>query len=307
MNEALALSTAKSREIIKDFNSKETVFPVHKQLEPFIFSYLHGKIDFSFIEKFAARPIPTGNIVMILRFGSDITLYDQHFKNPKKYSFFVVGVQTLHKLSYLHTPENVDNLIISFKPGGFSRIFNRSAFDLADKIVDLSELVPPGFMGEIKNLTTLESIEERIERLNTVLLNLLERSTYNTSKNHIEVLDQIHKSQGNISLNDICKNLGITLRTIERSFRVNVGISPKEYIRIIRFNHIFQYLLEHRFEGWQEVIHRFGYFDQSHFIRDFKAVTGHTPGEFINFTEHGMIFLDRYQLVFRLENLKVRL
>lgn len=306
MEQDIQIATVKGREMLNSFYSKEKVFPVHKQLEPFIFSYLHGKIDFPFIEKFVARPIPTGNIVMILRFGSEITLYDQHFKNPEKYSFFVVGVQTLNKLCYLHTPENVDNLIISFRPGGFSRIFNCSAFELANKNVDLNKLVSREVMERINCLTTIKSLGERIDYLNGVLLELLDKSSYTFGKNHIEVIDYINKSQGNISLPDICENLGITLRTIERSFQVNVGISPKEYIRIIRFNHIFQYLLEHRFEGWQEVIHRFGYFDQSHFIRDFKAVTGHTPGEFIHFTEHGMIFLDRYQLVYRLENLKVR-
>ena len=51
---------------------------------------------------------------------------------------------------------------------------------------------------------------------------------------------------------------------------------------------------------------QYGYFDQSHFIHDFKAVTGFTPGEFIAFHEHGMIFLDRFQLVYRIEDIMHR-
>ncbi|MBN2813933.1 MAG: AraC family transcriptional regulator [Bacteroidales bacterium] len=303
MKKELQLSSVKGREMLEYFNSKELIFPVHKQLDPFIFSYLHGKINFPFIDKFVSRPIPTGCIVMFIHFGSEVVLYDHHFKNPKRYSCFIVGVQALNKLFYLHAPGNVENLIIAFKPGGFSRIFNCSAFSIMNRVVEIENLLEPDMKGTLKEIATTSDIEARISKLNEFLLDLLSKSSYNTRKNHLEVLDMIHRNYGNVNLQEICENLNITLRTMQRSFQVNVGISPKEYIRIVRFNNVFQYLLDDRFEDWQDIVYRFGYYDQSHFIHDFKLVTGYTPQKFIDFQQHGAIYLDRFQVVRKISDL----
>lgn len=170
----------------------------------------------------------------------------------------------------------------------------------------LDKLLSIENIASIYEISRTTDVENRLSKLTVLLTRLLEQSTFSTRKNHLETLDLIHQKKGNIGLNEISNILGVSLRTLERSFQINVGISPKEYIRIIRFNYIFEYLLQHSFEGWQEITHQFGYYDQSHFIRDFKAITGYTPGEFIHYTEHGMIFLDRYQIVYQLENLKNR-
>lgn len=287
--------------------AKTNFFPVDEKLGSYIFPFLHGIIDHPFIKNFISRPMPTGYLAMFIHFGSEIELFNHSLKEPKIHNCFITGVQTLNKLSYLHVSKKIDNLIIPFKPGGFSRIFNRSAFDLLNRVVDLDALVPTDVMDMVRNLTQTKAIEERIAKLNDLLIFLLENSTFKSRKNHIEVLEYIHQSNGNISLNTIGEIVQVSPRTIERSFLINVGISPKEYIRIVRFNNIFKFLLENRFEDWQDIVHQFGYFDQSHFIHDFKAVTGFTPSGFLEFREHGMIYLDRFQIVYRLEDLRLRI
>ncbi|MFO7657860.1 MAG: helix-turn-helix transcriptional regulator [Bacteroidales bacterium] len=286
--------------------AKTNFFPVPEKLDSCIFPFLYGIIDHPRIKDFVSRPLPTGYLAMFIHFGSEIELFNHSFKEPKTHNCFITGVHTLNKLSYLHASKKIENLVITFKPGGFSRIFNRSAFDLLNRVVDLDELVSSDVMNKLHNLTQTAAIEERIAKLNDLLIFLLENSTFSSRKSHIEVLEYIHQSNGNISLNDIGEITQVTPRTIERSFQVNVGISPKEYIRIVRFNSIFRFLLENRFEDWSDIVHRFGYFDQSHFIHDFKAVTGFTPGGFLAFREHGMIYLDRFQIVYQIEDLRLR-
>jgi transcriptional regulator GlxA family with amidase domain len=75
------------------------------------------------------------------------------------------------------------------------------------------------------------------------------------------------------------KDFFITERQLERLFKKYIGLSPKFYSRIIRFNHIFQLVKEKRI-SWLEITHLSGYFDQSHFIRDFKAFTGEEPSQY---------------------------
>lgn len=62
-------------------------------------------------------------------------------------------------------------------------------------------------------------------------------------------------------------------------------------------------MLENNLEDWQDIVYRFGYYDQSHFIHDFKSVTGYTPRKFIDFRQHGAIYLDRFQVVRKVSDL----
>ena len=59
-----------------------------------------------------------------------------------------------------------------------------------------------------------------------------------------------------------------------------VGISPKLYQRIMRFNMALQYIRRNKCCcNWSEVASRFGYYDQTHFIKEFKLFYGKTPAE----------------------------
>jgi AraC-like DNA-binding protein len=73
--------------------------------------------------------------------------------------------------------------------------------------------------------------------------------------------------------------LGCDLRTLQRLFRAYVGVSPKWVIQRYRLHEAAQQLADGAVAGMTELALRLGYFDQAHFIRDFKAVVGRAPGE----------------------------
>jgi AraC-like DNA-binding protein len=68
-------------------------------------------------------------------------------------------------------------------------------------------------------------------------------------------------------------------RQLLNQFRQQVGLSPKLYARIIRLNYIFQLMMEKK-EKWSLLAYEAAYFDQAHFIRDFKTFTGDNPGQY---------------------------
>ncbi len=295
----------KTQSITEVFSGGTCQFDTPGILEPYIFNYLHGVIEHSQIQSLASRPVPTGNIVMFVHSGSPVEIYDNHFKLLNSYSQFITGVHTLDHLTYIRTHGRIDNLVITFKPGGFYRIFNCPAFKLTNRVTDLKEIVPADMMQSINSLKDHATIEGKISVLNDFFYGLLRsNNNKNAGDTYPEVLDLIHLSQGNITLQDICEKLGKSARSIQRSFRMCVGVTPREYIRIIRFNFILQSLFEKRFNGWQEVLHSFGYYDQAHFIHDFKSLTGYTPGKFVSFRQHGTIYLDRFQIVRRVSDIE---
>jgi AraC-like DNA-binding protein len=83
-----------------------------------------------------------------------------------------------------------------------------------------------------------------------------------------------------VTMASVCKELGIGERYLQRLFQNYIGVSPKFFARIVRFSYIFQ-LIKDESPTWADVVYEAGYYDQSHFIRNFKAFTGEDPGKYI--------------------------
>lgn len=92
---------------------------------------------------------------------------------------------------------------------------------------------------------------------------------------------RLRMERGVIPIQDLADAAGLSLRHFQRRFRQLTGLNPKHYARICRIGHAV-----HRKElepeaPWTALAHEAGYSDQSHFIRDFKALTGTRPSEFL--------------------------
>lgn len=84
-----------------------------------------------------------------------------------------------------------------------------------------------------------------------------------------------------LSIKEICRQTGYSLSTLERHMKKIVGINPKQLHRIIRFNQAIQFINQSRSHHiWPHIAHRFGYYDQTHFIKEFKHFNGQTPVEY---------------------------
>ncbi|NNC45774.1 MAG: AraC family transcriptional regulator, partial [Winogradskyella sp.] len=82
-------------------------------------------------------------------------------------------------------------------------------------------------------------------------------------------------------IKDLPSRLCISKRQLEREFKEKIGISPKHYLRITRINEVIRLLNEKQVFDLTSITYHCGYFDQSHFIKDFKRITGQKPTIFI--------------------------
>jgi AraC-like DNA-binding protein len=96
----------------------------------------------------------------------------------------------------------------------------------------------------------------------------------------------IIESKGEIAVQNILKTVNISERSLERYFKAHIGLSPKFYSRIIRFSNIFN-LIETKDFNWSDITFLAGFYDQSHFIKNFKEFTGEEPSKY-GFTEENM-------------------
>jgi transcriptional regulator GlxA family with amidase domain len=87
----------------------------------------------------------------------------------------------------------------------------------------------------------------------------------------------INQSCGNIRIKDLQKHCKMSERTLERSFKEQLGVSPKEYARLIRFKSTLQHLLAHPDTNLAALAYNFGYADQSHLNKDFQHFVAANP------------------------------
>lgn len=90
------------------------------------------------------------------------------------------------------------------------------------------------------------------------------------------------RSAGSISIEQLAEDTGYTARYIDRCFRNETGLSPKQLAKIVRFQAAVSALNQnqHKERSLTEIAADLGYFDQSHFVHDFKAYTGLTPKKY---------------------------
>jgi AraC-like DNA-binding protein len=91
----------------------------------------------------------------------------------------------------------------------------------------------------------------------------------------------LFQQKGAMDISELAYYSNLSVRTLERKFEETVGFSPKAFARIVRFDHIKDELILHPSLGLTDLAYRYGYFDQAHFIQDFKQFTGKTPSAFV--------------------------
>jgi AraC-like DNA-binding protein len=89
----------------------------------------------------------------------------------------------------------------------------------------------------------------------------------------------IFSTQGKISIGEICDQTKTGERQLERLFNKYIGLTPKFYCRVIRFSHIFK-VIENKKFSWTDLGLEAGFYDQPHFIRNFKAFSGEDPSKY---------------------------
>jgi AraC-like DNA-binding protein len=167
---------------------------------------------------------------------------------------------------------------VRFSPVGFRALFGIPARLLRDQAME-AELVLGREIIEMHEQiaaaepTEWESIAERY---------LLKRARIlDASAEHCiaaQAATSMQRSRGMMAVAGIAAVSSVSTRHLERVFQEQIGVSPKLFARLLRLDHALK--LAGPGSNWAEVASLCGYFDQSHLVRDFRAMTGATPTEF---------------------------
>jgi transcriptional regulator GlxA family with amidase domain len=130
-----------------------------------------------------------------------------------------------------------------------------------------------------EKIMTANSNEQRAQILSACLVNRLHKVKDDNTAMQALVKSMIHHN-GPVSVNNLASQCCLSVRQFERRFKEYAGFSPKLFSRIIRFQSVFNELSGKQ-SSLSEVAYACGYYDQSHFIQDFREFSGYNPREFL--------------------------
>ena len=173
----------------------------------------------------------------------------------------------------------IDVLTIQFRPAGFHRLFRIPMDEFADQAFDAQLVIGPKFRDFEEKLACASCFEERSCVASTFLLECLtERSGGDAVA---AVANPFLSERGVLGIADAAAEVGLSVRQFERRFSEQVGVPPKLYARIVRFNAALEAKKNAPRRLWTDIAHDFGYYDQMHMVRDFGDFTGENPTAFI--------------------------
>lgn len=124
------------------------------------------------------------------------------------------------------------------------------------------------------------NVAEKFRMLSEILLMYYENKRDSLDFEIRDAIQYIIETKGQMAVASITKKTHLNLRTFERRFKKETGLSPKRFAQIIQFSSSLQQLTVKDFTKLTDIVYENGFADQSHFIRVFKAFTGKTPGSF---------------------------
>ena len=200
-----------------------------------------------------------GNKPKAVCYGSPLEVHDSGYIDGLENGSEIFGVRFL--------PNNI------VMPGGYG------IFEFTNNKVDLSQIIDNS--SEIIDLICeSDDFNTQVSIFLKYYLSELQKLYTMTTKNHITcyMIDEIIKSKGAIRIEKLSENVGYSPRYINKIFNENLGMSPKMFCKIMRFQGILSELT--RKQKLTDIADIMGFFDQSHLAKEFKQFIGITPKRF---------------------------
>ena len=153
----------------------------------------------------------------------------------------------------------------------------RSFYGIDPQSINDDCYIPDNTQEVLNSLRSSATIDECMELIKTYLLNHFEKKKDNLDFEIRRALEIIIAGNGTENIGQIAKELDFNIRTFERRFLTETGLSPKQFAKIIQFQTSLQQLNSKDYNKLSDIVYENGFSDQSHFIRVFKAFTGKTP------------------------------
>jgi AraC-like DNA-binding protein len=224
------------------------------------------------------RIAPTGTMELVFNLGDD-ELGFYAAERPGKCNAFSGAVFSGAHARPLFVETRQHVIGVHFRPGGAFRFLGVPASEIAGTHADLEAIWGRTTQGLRERICAAVNPAGRFRVLEEALLARLE----NAMEEHRAVwaaLGILRRDAGEAKIRDLAAHLGLSQRHFIKVFSDQVGITPKQFGRVQRFQRALDLARSSAAPDWADIAVACGYFDQSHLIHDFQALSGFSPAEF---------------------------
>ena len=169
---------------------------------------------------------------------------------------------------------------ILFNPQGISRFFKIPVSELFNQTIPLRFLLGNQLNETEEKLFESKSIKKQVEIVEKLLMELLFKNENHNLPRISNSVHQINKNEGNPQVPVLATDACLSRKQFERTFTNLIGISPKQFMRVVRFQRALFIQQNNSDLKLTELAIDSGYYDQSHMITEFKQLSGYTPKQY---------------------------
>lgn len=248
------------------------LFQPHHLLQPYIQQFAISEAT----DEGTYKVLP--DTVLVMGFQYRGKLFELKNNTPNALSTFgVTGISDAYKL--FHNAAETGSVLVYFKEGGASAFFKEPLHELFKESLSLDN-----FMLRSELLLLEEQLQEaptdfkKNKVIEDFLLSKIKPSI--PDQMVLSALALIHESKGNVRMKDLAVQLQISQSALEKRFRKTIGASPKKFASIIRLKYAVS--AYRKDQSYTQLGYEAGFYDQAHFIKEFKHFTGETPDAFFS-------------------------
>jgi AraC-like DNA-binding protein len=260
--------------------------------KPFVEEYILIKGDTKNGKFTIDKNIPRIGGAIIFNFGDTPELIkgDNSNKLPQ---IFILGQQEKYRI--LKPGSNADVLIARLRITAIYHLFNILPENIKGKYIDAQQIEGAGISELFEEMKLQTDVVSKITILEKYFFNHLLKAREDKNYHLINsVIDKILESNGCIQIPEIRDIFNVEERTLRRNFIAQTGFTLKKYIRLTKFNFIVKELIDNPETEMIDIATRYGYFDQTHFIKEFKQFFGETPYTFVKRNKHSVLLLSAF-------------
>lgn len=232
------------------------------------------------------KPLPANHeFAMAFTLRGSLYTYNTIYKNiAPTATKHIIGLQTSSKGIAVFNGD-VKFFSIQFRPNGFYKLFGLPSCLITDNVFETFDIIPTGLetyneqLNEAQNLSEMKKLTDKF-----LLSHLVSCKATDPYHSITSTSSLIFLNHGNVSIKSLAYEANMSLKRFEVKFTEQVGVPPKLYARITRFNYALLMKVQNILKNWTDISHRCGYYDQMHFIKEFKEFAGDSPGSFYKTT-----------------------
>jgi hypothetical protein len=226
------------------------------------------------------RVVPKGHVLIIFELDDMVRhTYDPKTLKPNG-TFTKAWVVGMHKnfLSISAHPDS-EMFVIQFKAAGSYPFFHQPIHTWNEKIVAAESVFGADILQLRQEMMGVASPQEKFELADTWLQGRLDPAKV-PSTDLLKMLASLQQGAAT-DFPEIIASYPNTQKHLIDQFKKYIGLTPKSYQRVLRFNEILEQIQQQSQISWAQVAYQCGYTDQSHFIKEFKYFSGFNPKDFI--------------------------